>query len=211
MLKAYRDPLSDVFGKELKMCPTNKITVNAEIEGCWVSPKARCKCRACGAIQTKVPRKGHANSAFWVNEQPDGMILIACPNECTEKEAAECMEEFLDYVAFKKGDSWSWEWDYTKIQYGWITPDCRLLICNHMGHLEALYDEEIPIIGHFQAEKKGYIKFTGDSEIEFSWGKKPNKRQVRIMRDCMTDRGYALSEADEHWLTQENHTVSSCR
>lgn len=205
MQKVLKDPMSDIFGEDLKMCVHTKVQVDGQIEGCWSLPKSKNQCRACGATLLKVPRKGHVNSKFWVNEQPDGMILKACPKGCTEEDAGETFRVWNQYREFVKGEMCNWDWDYTKFKYGWITPSAGFIFCAYMGHTYCLPND---ICTHMEAEKAGYIKFTSDDgDIEFSWGKKPNKYQSKRIRDCAIDRNYPLSKCDEYSLTDANNSI----
>lgn len=210
MLKAFRDPMSDVFklldddfDTELKMCHHEKVVLDedTEIEGSWGLLKSKSQCRLCGTELQLVPRTGHTNSAYWVNEQPDSMVLKACPNECLESVAVANFREYQKNSEFVKGETHNWEYDYTTFRYGWITPLCDFLFCEYMGHIYALPDD---ISWHSEAELKGYIKFTstGSGAIEFSWGCKPSKNQQKIIRDCATDRSYKMTNRNEWYLDQ---------
>ena len=200
MQTVMRDPMSDFFGVELKMYSYTHVSVDGEIEGCWQSPKYKSYCRLCGSRLVKVPRQGHRNSAFWVNERPDGQILIACPKMCLESKAVEAMGYFLEHRQFMKdgSKSYGWEWDYNKFENGWILPDGRFVFCARLEHIGVAHDY-LPE-DKYTAEDAGFVKFSYGT---FYWGIPLNQRQKDILFDISVGRGRKLSQSDYHQMESD--------
>ena len=51
------------------------------------------------------------------------------------------MREYLEYLLFKKGESYKWEWNYVTFYSGWIRPQFGFLFCDFMEHLDSVISE----------------------------------------------------------------------
>lgn len=194
MLTAFKDPMSDVFGKDLKICYPVKIEVDGEIEGGWGLVESKKKCRACGEILILVPRESHANSKFWVNEQPDGLSLLCCPDGCSVEMANETMDHYLGSRGYCKNgsESFAFDLDLAIVLDCWIEPSGKVHPVEPRGHLDyAAVDLDRD---HIELEESGWFKITRPVSVDavciVIGMKKPTRYQVQSIIDiCQAHNG----------------------
>jgi hypothetical protein len=155
-----------------------------EVEGCWTSfdlPDRKTKCRYCGAELIICPKENHFNSKYWELQRNDGLLLAVCPNDCSVKDANKKMYLYLLVQNFCKdnSESYNYEYDWDKINSGWIDEKGNFYPCNYADHAMFLigYEENIGKIkyNHYNSPSS-WIKVNKDSMYKESECK-VNKRQ----------------------------------
>lgn len=152
---------------------------NYEVEGCWSTLKHGTCCRACGEKLIQVPKEGHYNTKYWKFQKDDGLILLCCPNNCSEEIAVKKLREFLKikYYCTPNSKSWNYKLDYNLISNAWINLRGKVYPLADRQHIDFAFERNIE---ESILENQGWLKLTNR---EFFWRKKLSKRQIDMIFD----------------------------
>lgn len=144
-----------------------EMIIDYEVEGCWTTEKAQTQCRCCGAIEERVPKKGHYNSRYHYLKQEDGCDLYCCPAGCSVEKAEQKMKIFLEIYQFctPGNHSYQYQIDYTKVRSSWISPEGDFYPVPIQGH--RYFAENVIGMSERKLEERRWAKVSTSHAFNF--------------------------------------------
>jgi hypothetical protein len=174
-----------------------KMILDTEVEGCWTFESRLTsdppRCRNCGAILEPVPDQGHFNSRYLNRKLHPADTLVCCPDGCSERDAEQAVNKFLNIKDWCTSESTSWKWvlDLKSIRDAWIDRNGEIYPCVRSGHTEiARYLNKNAL----SLEREGWIKIAGGGTIFYSELSKypnPTNKQFNTLFDWCVATGQA--------------------